>query len=132
MGTSATKSKQRWNSSHYAQVKAYVDPEIASAFKAACAASGVSMNGALSQFMSDYCKMQKSAKELKAADFLSSKGKRRKKHEELLRQYMQLRDAQERANDNVPDNFQDTERFEASLESVRIMDEAIEMLEDAY
>jgi len=45
------KSKQDWNASHYAQVKVSVDPVIAAGFRTACAASGISMAKALSDFM---------------------------------------------------------------------------------
>jgi len=132
MGTSATKSKQRWNSANYTQVKAYVTPEIALAFKAACASAGKSMNSELTQFMADYSDMQTRKKPVKTTDFVSTNTKRRKKHEDLLRQYIQLRDAQEHANDNVHENFRNTGNFEASEERVAMMDEAINILEGLY
>jgi hypothetical protein len=43
-----------------------------------------------------------------------------------------LRDAQEYANDSVHENFRNTENFEAAVERVSRMDEAIGMLEDIY
>ena len=132
MGTSATKSKQRWNSANYTQIKAYVAPEIASAFKVACVASGTSMNSELTQFMSDYCGTQKRQKVAKDTDFLSTSKKRRKKFDELLYQLKQLRDAQENANENVHENFRSTTNFEESLERVTKMDEAIDILDDIY
>jgi hypothetical protein len=130
MGTSATKSKLRWNSAHYTQVKAYVAPDIASAFKAACLASGSSMSSELAIFMTNYCQMQQ--KHTRATDFLSTKAKRHRAHEELLRKLILLRDAQEQANNNVPDNFQDTDGFEVAVEIVNKMDDAIEILESIY
>ena len=132
LSKAANKAKTKWNADNYTQVKAYVDPGIASAFKAACATAGVSMNSELTRFMADYCNAQTSGKAAAPTDPLSTKRKRRKKHEELLRQYIQLRDAQEQANDNVHENFRNTENFEASEECVRILDEVIEMLEDVY
>ena len=132
MGTSATKSKQRWNSANYTQVKAYVAPEIASAFKVSCAVSGTSMNSELTQFMSDYCGTQASKKIAKGTDFLSTSKKRRKKFDELLYQLKQLRDAQEDANENVHENFRSTTNFEESLERVTKMDEAIDILDGIY
>jgi len=49
-----------------------------------------------------------------------------------LQQLIDLRDAQECANDNVHENFRNTENYEAAVERVAKMDEAIEILEDIY
>jgi len=132
LSKAANRAKNKWNSENYTQIKAYVNPEIATAFKAACVDAGISVNSVLSQYMANYCDMQTSHKPTLTADFLSTKRNRRKKHEELLRQYIQLRDAQERANDNVHENFRETEKFEISSEIVSMMDEAIEILERIY
>jgi hypothetical protein len=134
MQNAVNSAKTRWNAANYTQIKAYVAPEIASAFKAVCADAGISMNSVLSQFMIDYCDKQAIGKSSKKTepDFLSTKSKRRKKHEELLSQYIKLRDAQELANGNVPENFRETENFEEAEETVRMMDEAIEILEGIY
>ena len=132
MSTAANRAKTKWNAANYVQIKSYVDPDVATSFKAACAAANVSMNSVLSQFMANYCDMQKVKKPVKETDFISTNRKRRKKHEELLQQYIQLRDAQEEANDNVHENFRNTENFEAAEERVAMMDEAIEILEGLY
>jgi len=132
MGNAANSAKTRWNAANYTQVKAYVSHDIAFAFKTACEAAGVSMNSVLSQFMADYCDMPTSNKPTSETDFLSTNKKRRKKHEELLHQYILLRNAQESANDNVHENFRNTENFEAAEERVTMMDEAIEILESIY
>ena len=132
MSKAANSAKTRWNAANYTQVKAYVAPNTASAFRAACAAGGVSMNGVLSQFMADYCVIQNGDKPKHEADFLSTNRKRRKMHEELLTHFVQLRDAQEFANDNVHENFRNTESFEAAEERVAKMDEAIEILQCIY
>jgi len=132
MGNAANSAKTRWNAANYTQIKSYVAPDIASAFKAACAAAEVSMNSVLSQYMAEYCGMRINKKAVKVTDFVSTNRKRRKKNEELLSQLIQLRDAQERANYNVHENFRDTEHFEAAQERVAKLDEVIEILEDLY
>ena len=132
LSQSANQSKTKWNAANYTQVKAYVDPEIAKAFKAACEASGVSMNRELTRFMASYCDIKTRAKPVKATDFISTNRKRRKKHDELISQLMLLRDAQEYANDNVPENLRNTENFANSEERVSKMDEAIEILDGIY
>jgi len=132
MSKAANRAKTRWNAANYTQVKAYVPPETASAFKAACANAKVSMNGALSQLIADYCGTQSDINAAGATDFVSTNRKRRKKHEELLRQYMQLRDAQASANENVYENLRNTEQFEAAEARLDKMDDVIELLEDIY
>ena len=54
MGKAANKAKTKWNALHYQQVKAFVLPEIAISFKAACAASNASMASILSRLMTEY------------------------------------------------------------------------------
>jgi hypothetical protein len=132
MINAANRAQTKWNAANYTQIKAYVAPDVASAFKAACASAGVSMNSVLSQFMAGYCGLQTSRKASDKADFTSSNRKRRKKHEELLSQFIQMRDEQESANDNVHENFRNTENFEASEERAAKMDEVIEILEGIY
>ena len=132
MGNAVNSAKTRWNAANYTQIKAYVAPDIASAFKAVCAVADASMNSVLSQFMAEYCGMQTSKKLAIETDFVSTNKKRRKKHEELVSQLVQLRDAQEYANDNVHDNFRDTENYEAAEERVAKMDEAIDILKSVY
>jgi len=132
MSKAANTAKTMWNAANYTQIKAYVAPNTASSFRAACAAAGVSMNSVLSQFMADYCVLQKRDRPKHVSDFLSTNRKRRKRHEELLGHFIQLRDAQESANGNVLENFRNTEIFEAAEERVAKMDEAIEILEDIY
>jgi len=46
--------KDRWNASHYTQIKVSVNPDTATAFKEACAVNGVSMASILSEFMDEY------------------------------------------------------------------------------
>ena len=51
MGKTSNQAKQQWNSRNYVQIKALVAPSIATAFKAKCAASGVSVNSELTRLM---------------------------------------------------------------------------------
>jgi len=132
LSKAANQAKTKWNYANYAQIKVYVTPEVASAFKAVCAAAGVSMNSRLSQFIADYSNAQTKKKPEKATDYISNNRKRRKRHEELVGELMWLRDAQECANDNVHENFRNTENYEAAVERVAKMDEAIEILGDIY
>lgn len=132
MGNAANNAKTKWNAANYTQIKAYVAPDIAAEFKDKCATGNVSMNSVLSQFMVEYCEKQISKKPAKNTDFLSTSKKRRKKFDEILDQLKQIRDAQEHANENVHENFRNTDSFEDSEERVIRLDEAIEILDDIY
>jgi len=133
MGDSAANNaKARWNTANYTQIKAYVNPDIASSFKAACAAANVSMNSALTRFMVDFSGARARDKPVKEVDFVSTNKKRREKHGQLLRDLILLRDAQDRANENVHENFRGLESFETAEDRVTKMSEAIEILEGVY
>jgi hypothetical protein len=131
MGSAANQAKTRWNAKKYTQVKVSVAPEVASAFKAACEVAGVSMASELSQLMVNYSAIQ-ATKQKAVTDFVSTRKKRLRKIRDIIRDLKQIRDAQEYANDNVPDNFRDTENFEASEETVAMLDDVIETLEGIY
>ena len=130
MPKSSNSAKTKWNAANYTQIKAYINPELASKFKSICKAAGVSVNSVLTQFIANHCAEQTHKKV--TADPLSTKKKRRNKLHHLIDELKQIRDTQQNANDNVPDNFRDSEAFEVSEESVEKLDEAIEILEGIY
>lgn len=68
----------------------------------------------------------------RVTELFSTKAKRRKMHEKLLREFILLRDAQAHANENVPVNFRETDGFDEAEEIVNMMDDAIDILEDIY
>jgi hypothetical protein len=129
MGNAATQSKQRWNSKHYAQVKISVAPETASAFKAACASSGVSMAETLSRYMSEYSKTpQKSSR----SPAYATKRQRRAAVNSIVRELERIKAAEEHSRDRIPENLQGAEIFENAEQCVSSLDEAIELLESIY
>ena len=127
----ATRAKARWNASNYVQIKVSVYPEIADAFKAACAVGGVSMASELTRFMAEYSAVP-IIKKAAAAIPVFSKKKRRNTIRALILQLEQIRDAEEEAMDNTPENFRKSDSFTASGESPSKLEEAIEILEDIY
>ena len=131
MGNAANKAKTKWNSNHYSQLKFSVSPDIAVQFRAACAASGVSMASVLTNFILEYCQITHQAKPV-VTDYLSTKRKRRKATEEIITKLEQIRDAQELSKDNIPENFRETVAYESAEHSVEIMEEAIELLHEIY
>ena len=132
MGSAANQAKTRWNAKNYTQVKVNIAPEIASSFKLACQAEAVSMASVLSRFMAEYSKSTAKRKSTTSSEDASTKKKRRQLIDRATQLVVLARDAQECANDNVHENFRDTDNFAEAEESVALMDEAIGILESIY
>jgi hypothetical protein len=129
MGVTTNTSKQKWNAAHYTQVKISVNPGLASAFKDACAASGVSMASALSRFMADYCRIP--VKQSHPQDY-STRRQRRESVEKILDSLTKIREAEETYADNMPENLRNSIRYEAAEQSIEALDEASSILSQAY
>ena len=127
----ATEAKQRWNEKHYTQIKAHISSEVASAFKAACAASGVSMAGVLTQFMLEYSGTSQKRRTASEPDY-STRGKRRATMKYFAQQTEMIRAAEERCRDNIPENLQGSSVYETADEYVSRLEEAAELLSDIY
>jgi hypothetical protein len=122
--------KDRWNASHYTAIKVSVNPDIAAAFKAACADKNLSMASVLSNFMAEY---SQSASNLKpVSESPSTRRKRRAIVKGMIIQMAQLIAAEEAYRDNIPDNLQGSKWYIAAEHSLDMMQEAITILEDIY
>ena len=135
MSSAANRAKAKWNSSHYVQVKVSVCPEVADAFKAACAAAGASMAGVLSRYMAEYGAMpecKKASTTAATVDLVSTKKKRSKTVCGLIQTLGLVRDAEEQVMENIPENLRGAGNYEASEERVSSMDEALDILENLY
>jgi len=134
LSSAATRAKAKWNSANYDQVKISVNPALASSFRAACAADGVSIASVLSQFMAEYSAteaIQYATKKTSTVS-LSTKKKRSSTVRKLTCQLEQVREAEEQSMENIPENLRSAGPFEESEERIRLMDEAIEILEELY
>ena len=131
MSKAANQAKTRWNAEHYTQIKVYVDPDVAYAFKRKCQSGGASMSSVLSQFMADYGKADVKRKPPPAEDG-STKKKRRKLIDHATRLVEIALDGEECARDNTPENLQSTDRYTESEESISKMGEIIDLLFEVY
>jgi len=127
LGKVDNQAKTRWNAENYAQVKISVAPEVASAFKAACAASHTSMAGTLSQFMAEY-----QGTVAKRKPEYATRRQRRTAIKAILQQMELIRDAEIRCRDAIPENLQGSIVFENADECVSLLDEAIELIGSIY
>ena len=129
MGKTSNAAKQRWNKENYTQLKAYVKPDIAAAFKAACAASGSSMAGELSAFMEDFVRPPQGATPHSKVKTL---GDRRKAIRMVMNLLADMYDAEEAYLDSAPDNLRNSVRYEMAEERLERLADAIAAIEDIY
>ena len=62
----------------------------------------------------------------------ANRGKRRRAVKRLLIQLEQIRDAEERYRDRIPENLRDASAYDMADESVDMLSYAIDSLESAY
>jgi hypothetical protein len=125
----ATQAKKRWNAAHYTAIRVSVDPDVASAFKRACATAGVSMAGKLTQLMAEYsgAVMKRNPKPC-----YSTRRQRRAAVRSFAGQLEMIRDAEEQCRDNTPENLQGSIVYETADEYVSLLNDAIEAMEAIY
>jgi adenylylsulfate kinase-like enzyme len=107
------------------QVKISVSPEIAASFKAACAASNVSMVAELSRFMVDYANGSVVGK---VAPNYSTRRHRRTAIKRVIKVLEHIKVCEESVRDNTPDNLYGSSSYDATEEAISLLDEAIENL----
>jgi len=117
-----------WNPS--AQVKVSIHPELAAAFKTACAANSESMTGVISSFMESYSKTNVPKRGY--SPNLSTKRQRRAVVRRILGQLESIMENEENYKDNIPENLQNSEAYHYAEYCVSLVGEAIEALEIAY
>jgi hypothetical protein len=130
MGATSNLAKQRWNNSHYVQVKVSVQPEIAVAFKARCLADNVSMASEISKFMAGQDTVKLARKTSKAP--YATRQNRRKALNSLIQQLHAMMCAEQGYLENIPQNFRGSQTYEDAENSISAFEEALEILEGAY
>ena len=130
MGATSNEAKQRWNSSHYAQIKVSVSPELAEAFKAKCKAENVSMASKISQFM--IAETSGNRSETLPSHPCSTRPKRRRALEVQIEKLVEIMEAERSYMENIPENLQSSQFFEAAELTVSALEEALDILAEAY
>ena len=125
MGTSTNRDSSRLPEKR-TQVKVSVAHGIASAFKAACAASNVSMAAELSRFMSGYANCP--ATNRRAAPNYSTRRHRRTAVNAMVKELGRILSFEEGVRDRTPDNLQASSVYEATEEAISKLEEAIDAL----
>ena len=130
MGATSNEAKQRWNDSHYTQVKVAVPPDLAAAFKAKCAADGVSMASEISRFMSGEIIGRRSPKP--PENRYKTRPQRRKTLAAAIVILENLMDSEQNYLENIPDNLQNSRFYAAAEHAVSSFGEALGILSEAY
>jgi hypothetical protein len=129
MVSATNQAKTRWNARHYKQVKGAVEPGTASAFKDACEKAGQSMASVLSSFMMEY---SATTADKPTASPLSTRRKCRDAVKRLIVRMEEIRDAEERSKENIPENLHGAGAYEAAEESINVMEEVIDLMGTIY
>lgn len=130
MGVTSNESKQRWNSSHYAQVKVSVPKDLADAFRAKCKAENTSIASKISQFMAKETCGTRPAKPQPAP--YETRPKRRKELDVEINKLTAIMEAERSYMDNIPENLQSSHFYEAAEQAVTVLEQAIDILSEAY
>jgi len=130
MNTTSNNSEQKQHT-RYMQLKVSISAELAAAFKASCQTDKVSMASELSNFMAIRSGIGLEA-EAQGRDLLSSRGGRRKRITELMQELEQIKCAESRYRDAIPENLCGSIRYDNAEESVNALEEAIATLAEAY
>ena len=130
MGTASNGAKQRWNASHYSQLKISVPPDLAAAFKAKCKAGNVSVTSEISRFMRRETGCGRSGGPPKS--LYETRQKRRKALSAMIAQLEEIMEAEQGYMSNIPENLQNSGLYEAAEQAVSAMEEALDALGGAY
>jgi hypothetical protein len=147
MSKASNAAKQKWNAENYTQIKVSVNPDVANAFKNACAQNGVSMASVLGVFMSDYAnntgnpaseeagdKFHSAQTQIKSGDDprKMTLRKRRKAMTSVCLEIADLIDSENECIENTPINLRNSERYVAAEERLALLEEASELIGGIY
>jgi hypothetical protein len=129
MKTTNTEARDLYNKENYTQVKVRVCPEVADAFKAACATADASMASVLGAFMSTYAGKTVAAPVKLPA---SNRRQRRKELAAIIKGLEQIQAGEEAYRDNIPENLSGSVIFDIADQSATLLDEALTILREVY
>ena len=130
MGKTSNQAKQQWNAKKYVQLKISIAPDIAAAFKAKCAASGISVAGELTRLMGG--KSASGRIQKPTAGMYRTRRLRRNGLEPLIAHLEAMRDAEQEYLDAMPANLETAPMHEAAEQTVSAFDDALNSLYDAF
>ena len=126
----------------YKQLKISVEPALADAFKDYCMKAGVSMAAELSAFMADRVNIsavpttrvvhQPCKAESKESFSYDTRRKRRQHVGSIIQQLEAIKGYEGAYKDKIPENLQSGPAYEAAEQATDSLEQAIDLLKDAY
>ena len=123
--------RKEWNAKNYKQLNVALPPNLAEAFKAACASRGETARQVVVRLISDFTEEPIKPRGTDAEPY-GTRGKRRKAAGLLLEQLKAICDAEEAYRENIPENLQGSVRYANAEKAVGLLADAIEAMEDAF
>ena len=110
----------------YAQVKAYVKPEAAAAFKEKCLKENVSVSCRLGGFI--YGEIKRNH----PIDAVTTRRQRRRAVGVLMTKLGEVMSAEIAYRENIPENLRNSNAYDVSCRTVEVLEEALDLLGEAY
>lgn len=126
------KPNDRWNANHYKQLKFSLHPEIADAFKSACAERGLSMASVISQFMCDYSDIHHTNAIKLEPDKLASRRLREKAMYAVITTITAIYNKEAESLAKIPVNFRDSDAYTETERIAEALETALEFAKDVY
>ena len=132
MGTTIA-AKQKWIEENYDQIKLSASKDLVKEFKEKCHDAKIPMAQVIKQAMMEFCglKMPK-IKPIPKKPQVDTRQKRRKAIAFALEIIVDARDAEAAYLEAIPENLQNSSRYEDAQTSVAALEEAAQALEGAY
>jgi len=132
MGTTI-QARQKWVEENYDQIKLSVPKELAKNFKKKCIEINIPMAQVLKQAMLEFCELKTpKIKPTSKKPQVTTRQKRRKAIAFALEIIEDARDAEAAYLEAIPENLQNSSRYEDAQASVEALEEAAQALECAY
>ena len=117
----------------FKQLKVSVEPDLAESFKAACMNAGVSMASELSIFMAARAgTMARTAAKTGKNNGYDTRAKRRHHVSQIVVQLETIMGYENAYRAKIPENFQSGPAFENAEMAIDTLEQAIDLLKDAY
>ena len=128
MITTSKESKQREKATNTSQIKLSLRPETAEAFREKCKVENMSMAGMIANLISDdNLKYKKTA-----LDSVATRPHRRKALKKLICEIAIIMDAERKYMCAIPENLQGSCVYDAAEQTVCALEEALDILNEAY
>lgn len=128
----ALSKNDRWNASHYKQMKFSTPPLVADNFKSACETNGVSMASVIINFMRAYSASAPAEINKFHTVNTSTRRLRRKELRAVIDTVSKIHKAELGSLDNIPENFRDADTYADTENIVEALETAIESLNEVY